>query len=56
MIAVTSLILDICYISKQTFSSKELYAAYATVLGFRVILLPIMIIIKNICYKICQKD
>ena len=55
LIMVCALVADYTYAFKQTFSSKELFVAYLSVLAFRCIL-PILIVIKNICTKVCNKE
>ena len=55
VIMVLSLIADYSYAFKQTFSSKELFVAYLSLLGVRCIL-PLCISTKNILRKVCNKE
>lgn len=55
VIMVCALVADFGYAFKQTFSSKELFVAYLSVLGFRCII-PCFIAVKNVCRKVCNKQ
>lgn len=55
IIMVCALVADYTYAFKQTFSSRELFLIYICVLALRC-LLPLLIIIKNMCQKVCSKE
>jgi len=55
VVMVCSLITDYTYAFKQTFSSKELFVAYMSILALRC-LIPFLIAIKNISRKVCNKE
>ena len=55
IITVSSLIADYAYATKQTFSGKELYLAYVSVLSFRFVF-AIILIVKNLCNHVCNKE
>lgn len=55
IITVCALVGDYAYAFKQTFSSKQLFAAYLGVLAFRCIL-PFLVAFKNVCLKVCHQQ
>lgn len=55
IITVCALVGDYTYAFKQTFSSKQLFAAYLGVLAFRCIL-PFLVAFKNVCLKVCHQQ
>lgn len=46
-----SLVADLTYAFKQTFSGIDLFVAYLAILAFRVII-PLLAIVKNVCNKV----
>ena len=55
LITVSSLVANFAYATKQTFSGKELYLAYVSVLCLRFIY-AILLIVKNLCNHVCSKE
>jgi len=51
---LASLISDYSYILKQTFSRKLFFALYVGFLSFRI-LFPLILIARNLCFKVCGK-
>ena len=50
-----SIMADFTYLTKQTFSSKEIFVAYICVMAFRI-LNPILVAIKNLCSHVLNKE
>jgi hypothetical protein len=55
LLMAASLISDYSYILKQTFSRKLFFSLYVGFLSFRI-LFPILLIMRNLCSKVCGKS
>ena len=55
IITMCSMVADYTYAFKQTFSSRDLFIGYLSVLAFRCTL-PILLAIKNVCRKVCSRE